>query len=516
MAQAEDPQEVGAVENGENGGQPDIEKDLPPISEQDAQAYGAAPKKASAIQKLKDPRNRKAVFVIGGMVGLLGFVAISNMGGSDNNVAVKKMAKSTGAEATPGQTGGFVAGAKTNPNYAKILESQQAQQQEEDLKSGKSGAPAFVNTEPVTGFKPKPAPKPVVEKPAPEVKAPAPAPTVVIHHEVPKGQEEFVKEQEKELQFLEKSWNIPQTIQINSLKSQNGNNGNSIPKPEKVSDTNPVTAKTESSAKTGKETATQLAEKEGLNLIGAGELSYGIIDVSADSDQPGPVLATIEDGPLKGARLLGRFADVNNRLIMQFTVATLPNQASFPIDAVAVNPKNNRTAIAVSVNHHYLERFGLLLGGSFLSGFGQAIQSQGSTTVSSGAGIVSTVSPLTLAQEGEAALGNVGQTIGQIGEQDYSQIKPTVRVPEGTPVGILFMKAVPVKVVEDAAQGVSRSTGLSGAAVQQPQQAPTPVMRFPSNQRPQFGGLPYSPPIYGAPTTYGYRPTYAPEVQQVP
>ncbi len=178
--------------------------------------------------------------------------------------------------------------------------------------------------------------------------------------------------------------------------------------------------------------------------IGIGDLYFAVMDLNANSDQPGPIMATIQDGPLAGARLVGSFKQENEKLVLEFTTVSMKDKTSQTISAVAVDPAVNQAAIATSVDHHYLERFGLLLGGSFLQGFGQAVMTAGTTQVSGLGTAYSTISPRGLSDDALAALGQVGQSIGTVAQANVSAIKPSVDVAAGTGVGILFLKPVTV------------------------------------------------------------------------
>ncbi len=73
-----------------------------------------------------------------------------------------------------------------------------------------------------------------------------------------------------------------------------------------------------------------------------------------------------------------------------------------------------------------------------MQGFGQAVMTAGQTTMGGYGGMSSQISPRSLTQNAEASLGQVGQTVGQIGTQAFNTIHPTVRVAMGTGMGILF------------------------------------------------------------------------------
>ena len=101
-------------------------------------------------------------------------------------------------------------------------------------------------------------------------------------------------------------------------------------------------------------------------------------------------------------------------------------------------------ALATSVNHHYLLKYGLLAAAEFVSGYGQAVAQQGTTTVVSPLGGATVTNPgLSNSQIAKAALGQVGSHIGSEIQSESSQMRPTIKVQGahgegGIPIGLLF------------------------------------------------------------------------------
>lgn len=173
-----------------------------------------------------------------------------------------------------------------------------------------------------------------------------------------------------------------------------------------------------------------------------GDILYAVLETALDSDQPGPVLATVMSGPIKGAKTLGEFERKNDALVVRFTKLVLTSGKTVSIDAYGVDPSTSKAAIATYVNTHFWSRWGALVAASFLDGFGQAVQQSGSTTAATlGPGGTSTLvaSPaFGLRQQSEIALGKVGQTASRQIEKNFSQ-PPTVRAAAGTPIGVLII-----------------------------------------------------------------------------
>ena len=129
--------------------------------------------------------------------------------------------------------------------------------------------------------------------------------------------------------------------------------------------------------------------------------------------------------------------------------ATLSNpklKKSVAIDTVAISQDTARTALASSVDNHYLLKYGSLFASSFLSGLGSAISSSGAsvstTSSSSDSSSLWTVTSadLSIGEQLAVALGDVGTKMGDQLSPMFDSLVPTVRVNAGTGMGILFMK----------------------------------------------------------------------------
>ncbi len=183
----------------------------------------------------------------------------------------------------------------------------------------------------------------------------------------------------------------------------------------------------------------------GPAIIKAGSVLYAVLDTAVDSDYPDtPVMATIVSGEYKGAKLLGSIKTVKDgqRVMLAFNLMTMdawPTGTS--VNAFAIDPDSARSAVATSVDNHYMLRYGTLFASSFLQGLGQAVQTSG-TTVSSDSGVVTeSTADLNTQETILVALGQVGQNAStEIGK--LQNTPPTVKVKAGIGIGILFMADV--------------------------------------------------------------------------
>lgn len=177
-------------------------------------------------------------------------------------------------------------------------------------------------------------------------------------------------------------------------------------------------------------------------FIKAGTIMYAVINTSINSDEPGPVLATVVSGDMKGARLLGSITNQGQKVMITFNLLNSDSVAkSVPINAVAIDQNTSRTSLSTDTNNHYVERYGSLFLASFMQGYGQAIATSGTATSTTGLTTTTSTPSLSPKQTIAVALGNVGTAWGNQMNSIFST-PPTVKVKAGTGVGILFLSDV--------------------------------------------------------------------------
>jgi len=214
------------------------------------------------------------------------------------------------------------------------------------------------------------------------------------------------------------SWNLPKMAQTHGVQTQVSKN---------VAKTVPITHM----------------------VVKAGTIYFGVMDTTLNSDQPGtPVLATVVSGPYTGAKLMGTFQREKDRLVVRFNTMSMPQWANtLAINAYAVDANTANNAIATSVNHHYLLRYGMLFASAFLEGFGNAYQSftyacppgTASCNIVNSNGLQNNkVTFTTAAYQG---LGQLGTNLGQAANTVFN-MPPTVKMTQGTGIGVLFMSDI--------------------------------------------------------------------------
>lgn len=209
-----------------------------------------------------------------------------------------------------------------------------------------------------------------------------------------------------------------------------------------------ATAKSDGKAdgqSTGTKGSASAAKKAKKPIIIQGSVIYAVLDTAVNSDYPNtPVMATIVAGKLKGTTLMGKIQTTHNGERVTLDFKTMSNKhwnGVKKISAVAIDPNSSRVAIASSVNHHYLSRFGSLLAASFLQGFGQSAQQAGTSFIPTASGLEIVSQSLNPAQRVAVGLGKVGENLGNAAMQNFNRA-PTVKVDAGVGIGILFTQNV--------------------------------------------------------------------------
>jgi intracellular multiplication protein IcmE len=180
------------------------------------------------------------------------------------------------------------------------------------------------------------------------------------------------------------------------------------------------------------------------SLIKAGAILFAILDTAVDSDYPDtPVMATIVQGPFKGAKLIGKLslAQGQDRVSLNFTTMDKEDWPEVKnVSAFAIDPDTAHTVLASSVDYHYLKRYGAMMGAAFVQGYASAITQAGTSTT--GIFGTSTDHPeLSPSDKIAVGVGQIGTTMGQA-ISSYINTPTTVKVNSGVGIGILFTAPV--------------------------------------------------------------------------
>jgi intracellular multiplication protein IcmE len=188
---------------------------------------------------------------------------------------------------------------------------------------------------------------------------------------------------------------------------------------------------------------------QNVDVYKAGTIIFATLDSEVNSDENTPVMATVIQGQLKGSKLLGNLQRVDKKVLLQFSVLSVPKlNNSIAINAVAIDPNTAKTALASNVDNHYMLRYGTLLATSFAGGLADAMQTSGSQTTATTNGTLSTFPKISFTQQLAVALGKMGQQVGAAMGTNIN-MPPTVKVNAGTSIGLLLITDLSVPKISN-------------------------------------------------------------------
>lgn len=171
-----------------------------------------------------------------------------------------------------------------------------------------------------------------------------------------------------------------------------------------------------------------------------GQILYGASVLRANSDAPGPVVATVIGGEQSGGRFVGGFTKQGDGLVLLYTTFTDVEGRTYPVTAYAVDPETASPSMASDVNNHYISRWGGLIASSFAAGFGSAVSAAGTTSIvsSSGDTIESSAPDYSMSDQAWIATGVIGEKLGEKAEKHFDT-PSTVTLKPGVALGILIV-----------------------------------------------------------------------------
>lgn len=184
---------------------------------------------------------------------------------------------------------------------------------------------------------------------------------------------------------------------------------------------------------------------EDLNIIlPAGTIEYAQLLTEANTDAPGPILAQIVTGPLKGGRMIGSFTAQQNYLTLTFDTIVIDG-IDFAANGIAIDPDTTLPGVVTDIDRRYFKRIILPAAAEFVTGLTRAIAESGTTTITiDGDSTTSTTSNANTSNDQEVATGieQAGEEISDIMDEIADDVEPLLRVRAGTPLGILFTSPV--------------------------------------------------------------------------
>ncbi|MCB1784378.1 MAG: hypothetical protein KDI13_10345 [Alphaproteobacteria bacterium] len=193
-------------------------------------------------------------------------------------------------------------------------------------------------------------------------------------------------------------------------------------------------------------------DEEAAIIISAGDIAYAQLLTEANSDVPGPVLALLVSGPLKGSKILGKFSVKEDKyLTLNFDTVVVDGK-SVSITAIALDPDTTLPGMATEVNHRYFKRVILPAAAAFVKGLSQAIADSGNTDITisqDGTTTASTDNNKSRDQKVATGVSEAGDEISSIIDDMANDTKVLVKIHSGTPMGILFTEPVMEKNSSD-------------------------------------------------------------------
>ncbi len=177
-------------------------------------------------------------------------------------------------------------------------------------------------------------------------------------------------------------------------------------------------------------------------VLPAGTIEYGQLLLEANTDAPGPVMAQIVSGPLRGGRVIGSFQSTDRYLVLSFNTVVIDG-LDYPVQAVAIDPETTLPGVITEIDHRYLERIILPMAAEFVSGLANAISDSGTTSVYiTDSSVTQSTEDKDSKEEVASGIGTAGDKLAEFLDEEAAKNYPMMRVASGTPIGILFVSPV--------------------------------------------------------------------------
>jgi len=407
-----------------------------------------SPKPQGAKERLAHLWRNNPAFkfgVIGGSVAVLAVGAYAMMGNNKPITPGADQARVGTAETVKGTVG-----ADTTPEYRNLLQNDNQQRAKDALQNGQSAIPTPVgNVATTTAPKEQPVDPLAMWRQAEQQQSPKPPPTAMLQQGAPNNNQAQQQQQDTnqrtqamttQINSLLQAWQ-PTDATVVSFTAQNQTNANN------TNPNNTATNTTNTGNNTGTNTTNTTPKPTAKVIVPAGDIVYASMITEANSDVPGPILAQILSGPLKGGRLIGSFQVSEDYLVLSFRTLSIHGH-SYAVDAIALDPNTTLGGVATETDQRYFSRLILPAAAAFVSQFGQAISQAGTTTSISNGTVVVTQPSVDTRQALYGGAGQAASQVSQFVSAAGNQVKPLVRVASNTPVGIFFTSPVTDKPQE--------------------------------------------------------------------
>jgi intracellular multiplication protein IcmE len=223
----------------------------------------------------------------------------------------------------------------------------------------------------------------------------------------------------------------------NGQLSNNGNNGGNSSVAH-YSNSNGMGTGLEDSLDFSSSSFNEQSYYEKIYGLSPGDVLYAITNNALNSDIPSPVLLTTVGGKLKGSKVLGNFKLTGENVLLSFYKLITKDGVEIDIEAFGVDPDTSAAAVKSNVDTHFLQRWGSLMGASFIEGFGRAMGRKNTRVYTQGDTVVEDGTYKTMKDISFEALEKVGSRAATQVERGFDRL-PTVTVKAGEHVGILIL-----------------------------------------------------------------------------
>lgn len=177
-------------------------------------------------------------------------------------------------------------------------------------------------------------------------------------------------------------------------------------------------------------------------IVPAGTIEYGQLLLEANTDAPGPVMAQIVSGPLRGARVIGSFTSTDEYITLNFSTLVLDG-IDYPIQAVGIDPDSTLPGVITEIDRRYFKRVILPMAADFVQGLAEAVSDSGTTSVYiSDNNVTQSTADKDSEQEVASGIEEAGDRLSELLDEEADATKPMLRVASGTPLGVLFVAPV--------------------------------------------------------------------------
>lgn len=255
--------------------------------------------------------------------------------------------------------------------------------------------------------------------------------------------------------------------------------------------------------------AAQATGKLATPMVRMGEIAFGTTDIALSTDYSGPVSATVRQGKLNGVRLMGQKQLEQGAVVIRFTMMSPADGGpAVPINAYAVSLGDAKqfglTGIEGSTDYHIFQRYVLPAAAAFVQTWGTTAAMKGTTTTVTNSAVGTSTPGLDNSDRMAVAAGAaMAPIVADLTKQAQRPI--TVSLPAMFEIGVMFA----ADVMPNGTLGAGVSVPTTPAVA-----APTGPVPQAYQQQPTQVGYGVNGVIQPGLTTYGAGVTYPGQINR--